>query len=46
MTAIEQDKTFDAVDGIVPVEYEAKVFGDNRGSFSEVLVGDELKDIK
>ena len=42
----EEDRTFDRVDSKAPIEYDAKVFGDNRGSFSEVLVENELKNIK
>jgi len=40
------DDTFDRVNGDAPMVMEPKVFGDQRGSFSEVLVGEELRDIK
>ena len=46
MLTISNDDVFDCVRGYSPLQFEAKVFGDQRGSFSEVLVGEELRDIK
>ena len=46
MLTASYDDVFDCVGGYSPLQFEAKVFGDQRGSFSEVLVGEELRDIK
>ena len=40
------DERFDVVDGYGVSLAEAKVFGDSRGSFAEVLVGDETVGLK
>lgn len=40
------DKTFDVVDGYGVMHIQPNVFGDNRGSFSEVLAGDQLLGVK
>ena len=43
---MKEDAIFDKVNGKCPILAEAAVFGDDRGSFSEVLVGNELLGIK
>ena len=40
------DERFDVVDGYGVSLAEAKVFSDSRGSFAEVLVGDETIGLK
>ena len=40
------DERFDVVDGYGVSLAEAKVFSDSRGSFAEVLVGDETVGLK
>ena len=46
MLKMKEDTIFDKVNGKCPILAEAAVFGDDRGSFSEVLVGNELLGIK
>ena len=40
------DERFDVVDGYGVALAEAKVFSDSRGSFAEVLVGEEVVGLK